>query len=89
MLARIQKDGEDPKKKSKYTISENFFYKEARELFVNPDVIREKELLEPMIKWNKPDEEALKEFLVGSKGFSEVKVENGVKKLKTMSTKAN
>jgi flap endonuclease-1 len=37
----------------------------------------------------KPDEEALKEFLVAQKGFTENKVENGLKKLKACQGKAN
>jgi len=34
-----------------------------------------------MIKWTKPDEEALKAFLVNEKGFTEQKVDSGLKKL--------
>lgn len=34
-----------------------------------------------MIKWNKPDEDNLKDFLVKEKGFAETKVETGLKKL--------
>lgn len=41
------------------------------------------------MKWTKPDEEALKEFLVNQKGFQDVKVENGLKKLKATQGKSN
>lgn len=64
-------------------------YKEARELFQKPNVEADKEKIEALIKWNKPDEEALKDFLVNQKGFSEIKVESGLKKLKSSSTKSN
>jgi len=40
-------------------------YEESRGLFVKPDVIEDKEILEANLKWIKPDEAALKEFLVG------------------------
>jgi flap endonuclease-1 len=56
-------------------------YKESRELFKSPDVITDKAQLEELIKWNKPDEEALKSFLVNEKSFTEQKVESGLKKL--------
>jgi flap endonuclease-1 len=41
------------------------------------------------LKWNKPDEESLKEFLVVKKGFNDLKVENGLKKLKACQGKTN
>ena len=42
-----------------------------------------------MLKWNKPDEEGLKAFLVGEKGFTEQKVDSGLKKLAGAQTKVN
>jgi len=59
-----------------------FLYKESRELFKNPEVITEKDALEALIKFNKPDEEELKAFLINEKGFTENKVESGLSKLK-------
>ena len=53
----------------------------SRELFKSPDVITDKSTLESLIKWNKPDEEALKAFLVNEKGFTEAKVDSGLKNL--------
>ena len=52
-------------------------------------VISEKATLESMLKWNKPDEEGLKAFLVGEKGFTEQKVDSGLKKLAGAQTKVN
>ena len=68
---------------------ENFMYKESRALFTDPDVNNDKEFLEKALKWNKPDADGMKEFLCGSKGFTEVKVENGLKKLAGAQTKVN
>lgn len=62
----------------KYKIPEDWLFKEARELFKNPDVA-EAEKLE--IKWTDPDEEELVKFLCEEKGFSEDRVRNGIKKL--------
>ncbi len=42
-------------------------YEESRVLFKEPDVIREKAELEAMLKWNKPDPEVLKSFLIEEK----------------------
>lgn len=62
----------------KYTVPEEWMYKEARELFKHPDVTNPDEL---EIKWNEPDEEGLVEFMVKQKNFSEDRIRNGVKKL--------
>lgn len=42
-----------------------------------------------MIKFSKPDEDALKAFLINDKGFTEQKVESGLKKLQGAQTKVN
>lgn len=68
---------------------ENFKFTESRQLFKAPDVETDKDKLEALLKWNKPDEEGLKEFLVRGKGFMEIKVENGLKKLKACQGKTN
>lgn len=82
VLDRIDSDNDNPNKKKKYHIPDSFLYKEARELFKFPTVEQDLEILEDQIKWGKPDEVTLKKFLVESKGFSEVKVDSGLKKLK-------
>ena len=64
VIKRLEKESDDPKKKKKYVIPEAFMYKEARKLFVEPDAITDEKVIIPLIKWDKPDEEALKEFLV-------------------------
>ena len=65
VIRKIERENDNPWKKKKYHIPENFFYKEARELFKAPDAIKERKKLEELIKWNKTDEEGMKEFLIG------------------------
>lgn len=65
----------DPKR---YTIPEDWLYKEARELFNNPDVTPADKV---ELKWRDPDEEKLVEFMVKGKGFAEDRIRNGAKKI--------
>lgn len=69
VIKKIESQNDDPKKKSKYIVPDTFYYKEARELFHNPSAITDKKLIEKELKWNKPEDELLKEFLVNQKGF--------------------
>lgn len=62
----------------KHPIPEDWKYKEARELFKNPDVA-DPEKVE--LKWGQADEEGLVDFLVTQKGFSEDRIRAGIKKL--------
>ncbi|XP_074645662.1 flap endonuclease 1-like isoform X2 [Tubulanus polymorphus] len=64
--------------KDKYTVPDNWLYKEARELFKNPDVTEGENI---DLKWIEPDEEGLVEFMVKQKGFNEDRIRNGAKKL--------
>ena len=89
VLESIAEDALDEKKKVKYIVPSDFRYVESRALFNAPDVIEDKAELEKQIKWMKPDEDGLKEFLVGSKGFTEQKVDTGLKKLAGAQTKVN
>lgn len=66
------------KKGKKLNIPENWLYKEARQLFENPDITDPETL---KLKWTTPDEEGLVKYLVEDKGFSEDRVRNGAKKL--------
>ena len=68
----------DPKKK--YTIPEDWPYKEARELFLNPDV-RHADHDDCNFEWKAPDVPGLVQFLVAEKGFSEDRVRSGADKL--------
>ncbi|XP_072169618.1 flap endonuclease 1-like [Diadema setosum] len=63
---------------SKYEPPEDWLFKEARELFLKPDVTPGDEV---DLKWTAPDEEELIKFMCNEKGFSEDRMRNGVKKL--------
>nr|XP_033784383.1 flap endonuclease 1 [Geotrypetes seraphini]XP_033784384.1 flap endonuclease 1 [Geotrypetes seraphini] len=62
----------------KYPIPENWLHKEARELFLNPEVANTDSV---DLKWIEPDENALVEFMCGEKQFNEDRIRNGAKKL--------
>jgi len=47
------------------------------------------ETLKQGLKWDKPEEAKLREFLVENKGFTESKVNNGLERLAKCSGKAN
>ncbi|CAH1116459.1 unnamed protein product [Phaedon cochleariae] len=64
--------------KDKYPPPENWNYKGARELFMNPDIMNPEDI---ELKWAEPDEEAMVKYLCGDKNFSEERVRNGCKKL--------
>jgi len=54
ILEIVKENNEDEKKKQKFIVPDEFLYVESRQLFKKPDVIREKEEIEPLLKWNKP-----------------------------------
>ncbi|XP_040184361.1 flap endonuclease 1 [Rana temporaria] len=62
----------------KYPVPENWLYKEARQLFLEPDVV---DINEIELKWQDPDDEALVAFMCGEKQFNEDRIRNGAKKL--------
>ncbi|XP_011311490.1 flap endonuclease 1 isoform X2 [Fopius arisanus] len=62
----------------KYPIPDEWNYRQARQLFLEPEVTNTDEI---ELKWNEPDEEALVKFLCGDKQFDETRIRNGAKKL--------
>lgn len=62
----------------KYKVPEDWPYKQARELFLNPDVIKGSEV---ELKWKEPQEQELIQFMVNEKGFSEERIKAGIKRL--------
>ncbi|XP_066591250.1 flap endonuclease 1 [Prorops nasuta] len=62
----------------KFSIPENWNYKQARMLFQEPEIAVAEDI---ELKWSEPDEEGLVKFLCGDKQFSEERVRNGAKKL--------
>ncbi|CAG9792931.1 unnamed protein product [Diatraea saccharalis] len=63
---------------NKYQPPEEWDYKNARRLFLEPEVTDPKDI---EMKWTDPDEEGLVKFLCGDKQFNEERVRNGAKKL--------
>ncbi|GAA99233.1 hypothetical protein E5Q_05927 [Mixia osmundae IAM 14324] len=59
---------------------EDWPYREARELFKHPDVLKAEEV---DLKWEDPDIEGLVDFLVRDKGFNEDRVRKGAAKIKS------
>lgn len=66
--------------KKRYTIPDDWPYKDARELFFNPDV-RPPDHPDCDFKWEAPDVEGLVTFLVTEKGFSEDRVRSAAARL--------
>lgn len=62
----------------KYSPPENWNYKEARRLFIEPEIV---DPVSVELKWTDPDEEGLVKFLCGDRQFSEERIRNGSKKL--------
>jgi len=65
--------------KTKFKVPENWPYKEARELFLHPEVM---EASKVELKWKEPDVDGLIEYMVKQKGFSEDRIRSGAEKLK-------
>ena len=89
VLERVKLLNEDETKKKKYVIPEKFLFEKSREMFLKPEVISDTEQLKKLIVFEKPYEEEMKEWLTGSKGFSENKVNTGLEKLNKAQTKKN
>ena len=64
--------------KKKFSVPDNWVYKGARQLFKEPDVTP---AIEIDLKWEKPDEEGLVQFMSEENGFAEDRIRNGAKKL--------
>nr|XP_009861628.1 flap endonuclease 1 [Ciona intestinalis] len=62
----------------KYTVPDGWVYKDARQLFLAPDVAASEDV---ELKWNDPDEEGIVKFMVEEKGFNEDRVRSGIKKI--------
>jgi len=89
VLERVRETNEDDTKKKKYVIPDNFLFQESRELFLRPDVNRDKDELSKLIVFDKPAEAEMKEWLVNHKSFAEVKVVNGLERLNKCQGKKN
>lgn len=63
---------------NKWKIPEHWPFKEARDLFLRPDVLDPSEI---NLKWKEPQEDALVEFMCKQKGFNEDRIRAGIKRL--------
>ena len=68
-------------------VPDNYPFQAARELFKNPEVLKGESI--PEIKWTKPDEEGLVDFLVREKNFDEVRVRAALKRIEGAKGKAS
>ena len=64
VLEAVKEMNEDPNKKQKFIIPEKFLYEESRALFKEPDVITDKAEIEASLKWEKPNEAGIRDFLI-------------------------
>ncbi|XP_075164918.1 flap structure-specific endonuclease 1 [Haematobia irritans] len=64
--------------RQKYTVPDDWNYKVARELFINPEVA---DPINLELKWTEPDEEGLVKYLCGDRQFNEDRVRSGAKKI--------
>lgn len=65
---------------------EDFQYKKARGLFIEPLVTKSKDC---DLKWGPPDTEAIIQFMVEEKGFSQQRIENGIARMKKAKNKGS
>jgi flap endonuclease-1 len=86
-LEEERKKKKDEAKSNPKKIPDNYPYREARELFKNPEVLKGEDV--PQMKWTKPDEEGLVEFLVKGKNFDETRVRNALKRIAAAKGKAS
>ncbi|CUS20657.1 LAQU0S01e11628g1_1 [Lachancea quebecensis] len=63
---------------NKWKVPENWPYKEARQLFLDPDVIKATEV---DLKWSEPQEQELVDYMCKEKGFNEERIRSGIKRL--------
>ncbi|KAL6947134.1 Elongation of fatty acids protein 2 [Hanseniaspora vineae] len=74
---------ENPEKNAginkKWTIPENWDYKEARELFLNPEIVNGDTV---DLKWETPNETELLKFMCEQNGFAEDRIKSGIERLK-------
>jgi flap endonuclease-1 len=87
VLKYVDNYNSDPKKKKKLSYDlDSFPYEECRKLFKEPEVTPSDKI---DLKFNTPDYEGLKKFLVEGKGFAESRIESAMKRIESAKQKAN
>eukprot|EP01026_Neomeris_dumetosa_P043434 TRINITY_DN3641_c0_g1_i7.p1 TRINITY_DN3641_c0_g1~~TRINITY_DN3641_c0_g1_i7.p1 ORF type:complete len:384 (+),score=56.60 TRINITY_DN3641_c0_g1_i7:51-1202(+) len=74
--------------RSKYPVPDPFPYKEARELFRQPET-GDLEEIKTKLKWGLPDMDGLVQFLVNEKSFNEDRVRKTVERIKSARGKSS
>jgi flap endonuclease-1 len=69
------------KSNKRFALPDDWPYADAKELFLNPEVLPPDDPTIEAIAWNAPDTEGLVQFLVTEKGFSEDRVRAGAARL--------
>lgn len=83
-LSLIRKHGDLEKvvatlrREAKYDVPEHYPVDDLRDMFFKPDVTPAGDVV---LKWAKPDEEAIKKIMINENQFDELKVGNGIKRL--------
>jgi len=72
--------------KERYVVPEDFIHEEGKKLFLQPEILEEKEI--PEFKWSAPDEEGLVQFLVRDRQFNEDRVKKVIERIKSARGKA-
>lgn len=73
--------------KNKYSIPDEYPHAEARELFMNAEVLELSALEEGQLAWSEPNEEEIVNFLVHEKTFNEDRVRKTVQRIKKAKSK--
>jgi len=68
----------DSKGNPRFTIPKDFMYKEACELFKNPDVTPSVEI---NLEWTEPKKVELIDYMVNEKGFQKERIERGIQRI--------
>jgi len=76
----------DGKGNNKFTIPKEFLYKEAAELFKNPDVIPADKC---KLQWTEPNKPLLIKYMVDEKGFQLERMERGIRRILAARKKGN
>jgi len=64
---------------NRFTVPKDFLYKEACELFRNPDLTR---AANTKLEWTEPNKAVFIKYMVDKKGFQKERIERGIQRIK-------